>query len=92
MKQATVKALSDLDAMWAAVDSARAEHFGQTVARPAGSFTVKEYSRRYGVSIPQSNKRLSVLVEKGSLQMLKAYVPDSSGRNAVANVYLPVAK
>lgn len=87
----TVSALSDLDAMWSAIDAAKLEHCGEVVARPAGSITSREFAKRYGLSESHSARVLTEMCEKGTMRRVRAYVPSTAGRNTATNVYLAVA-
>lgn len=91
MKSATKSALSDLDSMWSALDAAKAEHCGEVIARPAESFTVREFAQRYNFSESHSANVLSDMVRRGKLTMQRAYIPSLAGRNQPTNVYM-VAK
>ncbi len=48
--------------LWAALEAAMA-----TPARPAGSVTVAEYAKRFGISESQARRRMNAAIGKGQL-------------------------
>ncbi len=88
MKQQTKEALSSLDAMWAALDRVKEKHCGKVEAiKPEDSFTVEEFSDRYGYSRSHSARILVQLTEQGTLAKLRAYMPNADGRLIIKSVY-----
>jgi Fic family protein len=82
---ATLSALGELDGMWDAIDSVRANL--SPVQRPENSFTVDEYMQQYGIPYDTARSQLRSMEKAGKLQKHRVRGTDSLGRSVVMAVY-----
>lgn len=77
--------------MWQEVESARAGlRLSYLIERPADSFTVGEFSRRFNLPRGTAVDQLGAMVRAGTLQKFRALVTDGLGRSVGHNVYVVV--
>lgn len=94
IKPSTVTALDACDAMWAAVEQARVERLALpvSVGKPEGSFTIAEYTKKFGISRTTAKGQLDSLVRCGALRRHRAMLPDEAGRIVSQVVYIVVTQ
>lgn len=79
MGAASVAAIDNLAAVWAEVDKLQP---AVLAIKPAASFTLEEYARRYKVPQSTADNRLASALRQGNLSRVKVCLPDAAGRMA----------
>lgn len=82
----TLTAIESMDAMWALVDTFKAEILA---TKPPQGFTLVEYVERYFVHRKTATDRLEALIAKGKIKKQKVRIY-SGGAHRVTNIYTPV--
>lgn len=90
---ATVKALSEMDQMWASVDAARETFYGARVAsaRPDGCFTTEEYAERYRMAYTGAHGALAEMAKRGLLDRIRFRAAGVDGRFVAKCGWMPKA-
>lgn len=82
----TKQAMSAMIDVWSELDRIREESM-PVASRPKDSFTIGEYSERYGLPASTATRQVGRLVKQGKLASCRAMVPDSLGRMVATTVY-----
>jgi ribosomal protein S25 len=84
VSKATKSALTELDKLWATIDSVKAEVLN---AVPKNAITVQEYMARYKVSESSALRALKQLAHSGTLKEARAYTLRGHKR-VIINIYM----